>query len=85
MLGTNACRDIGVQIIAAELGRMAVNVLTGEKLKLGHGAWIAVDDTGKVHEFGQSDDALMILVGRQIVSFDLRARGFHICRRHTAG
>ena len=76
-------RDIAVQVIAPQQGRVAVDVAALERFKLGHAAGVFEQNAGVVHEFGQTNHARMIHQRHQIGGLQPRAGGFHMGRGHA--
>ena len=84
VVGADTGRQIAVEIKAAQQRRMAVDMAVLKGVELGQADRVLVDDAGKIHEFRQPDDLLVVAEGQEFFDRQAGARGFQMGGRDAA-
>ena len=85
VFGLHPRRGVGVKAVTAQGGRVAVSGPTGKGGDLRQHVRVAVDHTGKIHQFGQPVDRSLGQQRRQIGCVQGCAAGLHRCGGHSRG
>jgi len=64
--------------------RVTIDPLVAGGRDLGEDLWVATDDTGEVHEFGNSDCPVLVEKFPQLGAGELGGRALEMRRRHAA-
>ena len=78
MLGADAGREIGIEGVAAQQRRVAVDVAVLEGRELGEHDGILREHAREIHELGEPDDLGMRAERQEIADLEPRARGLEM-------
>ncbi len=77
-------REVGVELLAAQAGRMTVDAPGAGCVDLGHEVGIAGDHPGEVHDLGDADGAVIVEEPAHVGGAELRAGALERRRGHAA-
>ena len=84
MVGADAGGKIAVEVKPAQQRRVSVYVAALEQREFCQHIGRARQHAGKIHEFGEADDPLVLHQRREVGRLQPRAAGFKMRRRHAA-